>query len=1432
MAHISRLCALFTAAILLGTALSPAPTQAQDAPFITVWDTRNVGESNNNQVIIPGEGTDYTVEWEEVGDESNSGSMTGTNEVTVTFPSPGVYRIRIEGNFSRINFGKYFPRIGPRRGGDPPKIVLVEQWGDVEWSTMEGAFEGCTNVDLETNSAPDLSAVSSMRDMFKDASSLTADQSRIDEWDTQGVTDMSRAFDAATSFNRDIGGWDVSSVENMESMFRSILVSGESQFNQDLGEWDVSSVENMSQMFRNAESFDQDIGSWDTGSVTNMGSMFDDAKSFNQDIGGWNVSSVTKMNFMFSRATSFNQDISSWDVSNVKDMRLMFSGAENFNQDIGGWEVSNVSDMRGMFNDAESFNQDLSSWDVSGVSAMSGRGEIFENTSLSQENYDRILAGWAVQDLRVAVELSAPAPYCNNGPFRDHMIEEFDWSISDNGQSSGCPNILTASQAIQIDGENTFDFGDVATSLTFSGTIGSGRVTLAQYSDKPRNVDQGTPKSFRLVAAGGGITFFEEVELRFDVSEFGGLDNPSETLVFSRPQPGTGSFSELPTTFDQAAGELVATAESLGEIAFANKNSPLASRLISTAPQTLDFGDTSVDDTTAKSVAITSGGDGILSGSVGLQAGASPYSIGKGQGEFSLESGDSLEVEVLYSPEEVSNPDLDTLEIAHNGDSAESPVRVPLQGSPQPPPNDPPVAKADTFQTPEDSPLSVEAPGVLANDTDPNGDSLTVSVVSDASSGNLTLEANGALQYDPHRNFSGTDSFSYEAVDDSSAADTASVTIAVLPINDPPVANADSFETRQDSALTVAAPGVLENDTDVDGDTLAAALVSGAGNGDLTLQEDGSFEYVPNSSFTGEDSFTYRALDDSSAADTASVRIAVRPPPAPPVPEGLVAQLEGRQVSLSWSAVAPEDLAGYRLYRSAGQRPDTSGAGLTEELISETTFTDTTATENRTYRYGVTAVDTAGNESALSEETSVFRYPSQIQAEISRSFGEAAGPGDYRLVALPGEGSRPIEDVISGEAGAEWQAYRDDGSEEDFFRKYDGSSDFAFEPGNGFWVTATSDLAFEDSVSTVPLEGDSAATIPLRQGWNVISNPTGKPVEWTRVRQANPGSLRPLFGFEGTFSQAGSLRPATSGRAYYLFNGSADRTELRVPYPGSPPSSGGQTDSKAGSRPLATGAGQSEASRSEAGVVSLSASLAGAASAGPGSPTSTVRVGVRPEEPARSVVAPPSRFEAVSLRIEAREAKAEEDETGGKRRQAGRSGLLMAQLREGDGDGETFRLRLMGQAGAPVQLEASGVGEAESAALIRPSVGKTYRLRDGKTVRIESAEGPVSLKLAVGTESYVEGKREEAMPEEVRLTSYPNPVQRQGTLEYTLPEAGEVSLKVYDVLGRRVATLAEGRKQAGRHEVSIRAGDLPSGAYFGRLEAGGETRTQKITVVR
>jgi hypothetical protein len=94
--------------------------------------------------------------------------------------------------------------------------------------------------------------------------------------------------------------------------------------------------------------------------------------------------------------------------------------------------------------------------------------------------------------------------------------------------------------------------------------------------------------------------------------------------------------------------------------------------------------------------------------------------------------------------------------------------------------------------------------------------------------------------------------------------------------NTPPVAVNDSYSVDQDGVLTVAEPGVLDNDSDADGDALTAAIVTGTSNGSLTLNADGSFNYTPNSGFSGSDSFTYVARDSSVAdSNEATVTITV-----------------------------------------------------------------------------------------------------------------------------------------------------------------------------------------------------------------------------------------------------------------------------------------------------------------------------------------------------------------------------------------------------------------------------------------------------------------------------------------------------------------------------------------------------------------------------
>jgi len=195
------------------------------------------------------------------------------------------------------------------------------------------------------------------------------------------------------------------------------------------------------------------------------------------------------------------------------------------------------------------------------------------------------------------------------------------------------------------------------------------------------------------------------------------------------------------------------------------------------------------------------------------------------------------------------------------------------------PVNDPPLAVDDVYAVDEDDVLTVPAPGVLGNDTDPEDDPLTTVLDAGPVNGTLTLNADGSFEYIPNADYFGEDSFTYYANDGTVNSEwPATVTITVNPINDPPVAVDDAYTVNQDDVLVVAAPGVLGNDADVENDPLSAVLDSGPVNGALTLNADGSFEYVPDAGYLGEDSFTYFAYDGTVNSELpATVTISVLP---------------------------------------------------------------------------------------------------------------------------------------------------------------------------------------------------------------------------------------------------------------------------------------------------------------------------------------------------------------------------------------------------------------------------------------------------------------------------------------------------------------------------------------------------------------------------
>jgi hypothetical protein len=196
--------------------------------------------------------------------------------------------------------------------------------------------------------------------------------------------------------------------------------------------------------------------------------------------------------------------------------------------------------------------------------------------------------------------------------------------------------------------------------------------------------------------------------------------------------------------------------------------------------------------------------------------------------------------------------------------------------------NDPVVAVDDTVTTDEDTPVVIDVQGNDSAGPANENQTLTTSAVSDPPHGTAVINPDATVTYTPDLDYTGTDSFDYTVCDSDGSCATATVTVLVAMVNDPPVAVDDSATTTEDTPVTINA---VANDSDVDGNLnpASAALVSGPANGTVVHLGNGSFTYTPNANFSGTDSFVYEVCDSDGVCATATVTITVTPSNNAPV---------------------------------------------------------------------------------------------------------------------------------------------------------------------------------------------------------------------------------------------------------------------------------------------------------------------------------------------------------------------------------------------------------------------------------------------------------------------------------------------------------------------------------------------------------------------
>jgi hypothetical protein len=193
-------------------------------------------------------------------------------------------------------------------------------------------------------------------------------------------------------------------------------------------------------------------------------------------------------------------------------------------------------------------------------------------------------------------------------------------------------------------------------------------------------------------------------------------------------------------------------------------------------------------------------------------------------------------------------------------------------------PDQPPTAVGDSATVDEDA--AATAIDVLANDSNADGGPMAIASAGDPAHGTVVLTggapgASTGLTYQPAANFCGTDTFTYTLTPGSASA---TVTVTVTCVDDPPTAVDDVGTTDEDTPLVVAAPGVLANDVDVEGDPITVSTATDPSHGALVHGADGSYTYTPAADYCGTDSFDYTINGGSTATVDLTVNCVVDVP--------------------------------------------------------------------------------------------------------------------------------------------------------------------------------------------------------------------------------------------------------------------------------------------------------------------------------------------------------------------------------------------------------------------------------------------------------------------------------------------------------------------------------------------------------------------------
>lgn len=457
-------------------------------------------------------------------------------------------------------------------------------------------------------------------------------------------------------------------------------------------------------------------------------------------------------------------------------------------------------------------------------------------------------------------------------------------------------------------------------------------------------------------------------------------------------------------------------------------------------------------------------------------------------------------------------------------------------------------------------------------------------------------------------------------------------------------------------------------------------------------------------------------------------------------------------------------------------------------------------------------IRSASNNDISSVSTQFSLYPAFVSVQHNFGFNSASSASDYQLIGLPAQTDISVNKLFSGQAGDDWNAYYDNGTQENYMIEFDGSSKFAFQSGRAFFAVSQDPVEIERQASSLQLSEDTTVTIPLHQGWNMIASPYSVSVPWAAVQAQNEISST-LWGFEGQYVEAQKFE---AYKGYYLFN-EDNLEQLEIPF-----------------RPEVSGESKEKRNRTftnkhnQEQLLTLKLIVDGTES-------SSVQVGLDPalnndNEEALYQFAPPGNLQDHKITIRSN-------------RFTGRQAQLAKAIYVDTETEQTVNIKIKSNSETPVKIKAEGTQDFGTKAimLINRRTSKSYNLKQHPKIQITPEKVRDDFVLIMGNQQNVKDARSKLKPTKASLfQNYPNPFNGQTTIKYSIPEhmgSTEVRLKIYDILGREVYSLVNTEQQPGLYNVhwdgdNNKGRHLASGVYYYRLRMGGKVLTKKLTLIK